>query len=135
MLEAGKSDPWPQILSRLTGDLEMTASALLDYFEPLRKWLYTYRVTHKYNLGWQQSVESRDVGGVRKSTRLNTKWTPKNSKIAIKLPDLRTAMEQMLPDRLKKKKNDSHSLISKSSIESAKPMFLPNKVKDQLNLG
>jgi peptidyl-dipeptidase A len=39
MLEMGQSRPWPEALSALTGSKEMDASALLDYFAPLQKWL------------------------------------------------------------------------------------------------
>jgi peptidyl-dipeptidase A len=39
MLEMGQSRPWPDALNALTGSKEMDASALLDYFAPLQKWL------------------------------------------------------------------------------------------------
>ena len=39
MLEMGKSRPWPEALEALTGQREMDASALLDYFAPLKQWL------------------------------------------------------------------------------------------------
>jgi len=39
MLEMGKSKPWPDALEALTGQRQMDASAILDYFAPLKKWL------------------------------------------------------------------------------------------------
>jgi len=39
MLEMGQSKPWPDELEALTGQREMDASAILDYFAPLKKWL------------------------------------------------------------------------------------------------
>ena len=39
MLEMGQSKPWPDALETLTGQRQMDASAILDYFAPLKKWL------------------------------------------------------------------------------------------------
>jgi peptidyl-dipeptidase A len=39
MLEMGKSRPWPEALYALTGERQMDATAMLDYFAPLKKWL------------------------------------------------------------------------------------------------
>jgi peptidyl-dipeptidase A len=39
MLEMGSSRPWPEALERLTGERQIDATALLDYFAPLKKWL------------------------------------------------------------------------------------------------
>jgi peptidyl-dipeptidase A len=39
MLELGASRPWPEALATLTGQREMDATALLDYFQPLMVWL------------------------------------------------------------------------------------------------
>jgi peptidyl-dipeptidase A len=39
MLEMGASRPWPDALKALTGQREMDASAMLDYFAPLKQWL------------------------------------------------------------------------------------------------
>jgi peptidyl-dipeptidase A len=39
MLEMGASRPWPEALEALTGQREMDATAILDYFQPLRSWL------------------------------------------------------------------------------------------------
>ncbi len=39
MLQMGASQPWPVALQALTGERRMDASAILDYFAPLKKWL------------------------------------------------------------------------------------------------
>jgi peptidyl-dipeptidase A len=39
MLAMGQSRPWPDALEALTGQRQMDASAILDYFAPLQKWL------------------------------------------------------------------------------------------------
>lgn len=39
MLEMGRSQPWPDELEALTGQREMDATAILDYFAPLKAWL------------------------------------------------------------------------------------------------
>ena len=39
MLAMGQSRPWPDALKELTGESQMDATAILDYFEPLQKWL------------------------------------------------------------------------------------------------
>jgi peptidyl-dipeptidase A len=39
MLSMGLSKPWPDALEALTGSKEMDATAILDYFAPLSKWL------------------------------------------------------------------------------------------------
>jgi peptidyl-dipeptidase A len=39
MLSMGLSHPWPDALNALTGSKQMDASAIIDYFAPLKKWL------------------------------------------------------------------------------------------------
>jgi peptidyl-dipeptidase A len=39
MLEMGASRPWPEALEALTGQREMDATAMADYFAPLKTWL------------------------------------------------------------------------------------------------
>jgi peptidyl-dipeptidase A len=39
MLSLGQSKPWPEALAVLTGTKQMDASAIIDYFAPLDKWL------------------------------------------------------------------------------------------------
>ncbi len=39
MLEVGRSRPWPEALAVVSGSAEMDATAILDYFAPLKAWL------------------------------------------------------------------------------------------------
>jgi peptidyl-dipeptidase A len=39
MLAMGKSKPWPEALKAVTGEDKMDATAMLDYFAPLKAWL------------------------------------------------------------------------------------------------
>jgi peptidyl-dipeptidase A len=50
MLTMGLSQPWPDALEALTGSRQMDASAILDYFAPLDKWLDTQLQGQK--TGW-----------------------------------------------------------------------------------
>jgi peptidyl-dipeptidase A len=52
MLEMGVSKPWPQALETLTGEKQLDASALADYFEPLKKWLDEQNKASRYPVGW-----------------------------------------------------------------------------------
>jgi peptidyl-dipeptidase A len=40
-LEMGASRPWPDALEALTGQRQMDATAIVDYFQPLQQWLET----------------------------------------------------------------------------------------------
>jgi len=39
MMQMGASRPWPEALQALTGQKEMDATAIIDYFAPLKTWL------------------------------------------------------------------------------------------------
>ena len=39
MLERGSSQPWPEALKAMTGEDKMDATAIIDYFAPLKTWL------------------------------------------------------------------------------------------------
>jgi peptidyl-dipeptidase A len=50
MLEMGASKPWPDELEVLTGERQMDATAILDYYAPLKKWLDQQNQGH--HVGW-----------------------------------------------------------------------------------
>jgi peptidyl-dipeptidase A len=50
MLAKGASQPWQDTMYELTGSREMDASAILEYFAPLRAWLYEQNKGQK--CGW-----------------------------------------------------------------------------------
>jgi peptidyl-dipeptidase A len=51
MLSMGKSKPWPDALEAIDGKRQMDATAILDYFAPLKKWLDEQNKGEK--LGWE----------------------------------------------------------------------------------
>lgn len=52
MLSMGQSKPWPEELEALTGEKQMDASALADYFAPLKTWLDEQNKMNHYPVGW-----------------------------------------------------------------------------------
>ncbi|OLE15440.1 MAG: peptidyl-dipeptidase [Acidobacteria bacterium 13_1_20CM_4_57_11] len=52
MLTMGQSKPWPEALEALTGEKQMDASALVDYFAPLKTWLDEENKANHYAVGW-----------------------------------------------------------------------------------
>jgi peptidyl-dipeptidase A len=51
MLEMGQSRPWPEALEQMTGEKDIDATAILDYFAPLKQWLDEQNKGHK--VGWK----------------------------------------------------------------------------------
>jgi peptidyl-dipeptidase A len=39
MLAMGLSQPWPEALEAMSGSKQMNATAIIDYFAPLKVWL------------------------------------------------------------------------------------------------
>jgi peptidyl-dipeptidase A len=54
MLEMGQSKPWPDALYAMTGEREMDATAILDYFAPLKQWLDAENAKMGVKTGWAQ---------------------------------------------------------------------------------
>jgi peptidyl-dipeptidase A len=52
MLALGESKPWPDALEVLTGQKQMDATALADYFAPLKTWLDEQNKKNAYPVGW-----------------------------------------------------------------------------------
>jgi peptidyl-dipeptidase A len=50
MLEMGQSKPWPDALYALTGEHQMDAGAMMEYFAPLKQWLDEQNKGQK--VGW-----------------------------------------------------------------------------------
>jgi peptidyl-dipeptidase A len=50
MMEMGLSRPWPEAMEALTGQRTADATALLDYYAPLRAWLAKQNAGQK--CGW-----------------------------------------------------------------------------------
>ncbi len=70
MLSMGKSKPWPDELEAISGQRQMDATAILDYFAPLKKWL------DEQNAGEKQGWQGMDgLGGIGAHHRHPSKWT------------------------------------------------------------
>jgi peptidyl-dipeptidase A len=52
MLSLGSSKPWPEALATLSGETKMDASAMADYFAPLKVWLDEQNKMNGYPVGW-----------------------------------------------------------------------------------
>jgi peptidyl-dipeptidase A len=52
MLEMGQSRPWPEALEAMTGEKQMDATAIIDYFAPLKKWLDEQNAKDGAKLDW-----------------------------------------------------------------------------------
>jgi peptidyl-dipeptidase A len=52
MLSMGQSKPWQEALEVLTGQKQMDATALADYFAPLKAWLDEQNKVKGYPVGW-----------------------------------------------------------------------------------
>jgi peptidyl-dipeptidase A len=52
MLALGQSKPWQEALETLSGEKEMDANALADYFAPLKTWLDEQNKAKGYAVGW-----------------------------------------------------------------------------------
>ena len=52
MLSMGQSKPWQEALEALTGQKRMDATALADYFAPLKTWLDEQNKAKGYPVGW-----------------------------------------------------------------------------------
>ncbi len=52
MLKMGQSRPWPDALYEMTGERKMDATAIIDYFAPLKKWLDEQNAKDGAKLDW-----------------------------------------------------------------------------------
>lgn len=55
MLSLGSSKPWPDAMEVLTGQRQMNAGALLEYFKPLSDFLLKYNIENNVPIGWGPS--------------------------------------------------------------------------------
>lgn len=58
VLELGSSKPWPDAMEVITGQREMDASAILDYFAILKDWLEKENKKTGEFIGWESSSQS-----------------------------------------------------------------------------
>ena len=53
MLKLGSSKPWFDAMEAMTGQRDVLASPLLNYFEPLRVWLEAENAKNNEFIGWE----------------------------------------------------------------------------------
>lgn len=53
-MKLGYSKPWPDVMEVITGQRNMSAHALLKYFEPLTNWLIEQNTKNKEIIGWPE---------------------------------------------------------------------------------
>ncbi|XP_023569948.1 angiotensin-converting enzyme isoform X1 [Octodon degus] len=53
-MKLGFSKPWPEAMKLITGQPNMSALAMMNYFKPLMDWLVTENGRHGEKLGWPQ---------------------------------------------------------------------------------
>lgn len=66
MLKLGASVPWQDAMEAMTGQRDVLATPLLNYFEPLRVWLEAKNAENGEFIGWDLPAN------VEKSSRLQT---------------------------------------------------------------
>nr|XP_020043995.1 angiotensin-converting enzyme isoform X2 [Castor canadensis] len=69
-MKLGFSKPWPEAMKLITGQPNMSASAMMNYFKPLMDWLITENERHGEKLGWPQYD-----------------WTPNSARLEGSSPD------------------------------------------------
>jgi peptidyl-dipeptidase A len=52
MLSLGASKPWPEAMEVITGEKDADATAMADYFAPLKAWLDEQNKKNNYPEGW-----------------------------------------------------------------------------------
>lgn len=58
LLKAGSSQPWPEVLEKMTGNRKMDTMAITEYFAPLEKWLDTIVKRSNIPLGWSSTFQN-----------------------------------------------------------------------------
>jgi hypothetical protein len=59
MLQMGSSKPWPDAMEVLTGQRDMDATGLLDYFSPLADWLERDNRQSGEYVGWEPTEKRK----------------------------------------------------------------------------
>ncbi|XP_060637297.2 angiotensin-converting enzyme isoform X1 [Anolis sagrei] len=70
-LKLGFSKPWPEVMQLITGQPNMSADALLTYFQPLTDWLINENLKNQETLGWPEYTWLPYAGQVQADNRVN----------------------------------------------------------------
>ncbi|CAL8283607.1 unnamed protein product [Merluccius merluccius] len=63
VMKLGFSKPWPEAMTMITGQPKMTAEPLVEYFQPLIKWLEAENSKNNEVLGWPEYAWMPPSGG------------------------------------------------------------------------
>lgn len=61
----GASKPWPEAMKALTGQKNMDANGILEYFKPLQTWLEKENQKNGVYVGWKSAKEGILVHNVK----------------------------------------------------------------------
>lgn len=67
-MKLGFSKPWPEAMKLITGQPNMSASSMMNYFKPLMDWLLTENGRHGEKLGWPQYTWMPNSGTTTRPT-------------------------------------------------------------------
>ncbi|PIK62066.1 putative angiotensin-converting enzyme [Apostichopus japonicus] len=55
MLQLGSSQPWPDAMEQITGQRDIKADAIMEYFSPLNTWLQEQNKLMDEQIGWEEA--------------------------------------------------------------------------------
>ncbi|CAI5789816.1 angiotensin-converting enzyme [Podarcis lilfordi] len=70
-MKLGYSKPWPDAMELITGQHNMSAAALLTYFQPLTEWLANENKRNGETLGWPEYTWMPSAGQMQGDNRVN----------------------------------------------------------------
>lgn len=56
MLKLGSSKPWPDAMEQITGQRDISADAIMEYFAPLHDWLQAKNAEMNEKIGWDDGM-------------------------------------------------------------------------------
>ena len=59
LFNVGSSQSWPDVLKEMTGNTNIDAEALLEYFKPLHSWLEEANKMANDCIGWEGKVSNQ----------------------------------------------------------------------------
>ena len=66
MMELGTSKTWKKTMMQMTGQQEMNTSAILEYFQPLEKWLDKQNKAAGGSISWNSNENSKEANNEKK---------------------------------------------------------------------
>ncbi|KAJ6660556.1 hypothetical protein lerEdw1_017553 [Lerista edwardsae] len=70
-MKLGYSEPWPEAMQLITGQPNMSAEALMTYFQPLTDWLVAENIRNGETLGWPEYTWMPYAGQVQQNEKVN----------------------------------------------------------------